>query len=291
MMRGIVSLFGNIYFGNIPMTRFRYLKFSTVLIAVLFLTVISVLAVSLRQQSANADALWKIVHGHCVPDTQTNHNPAPCASVSLAQGETGGFAVLKDAKGNTQFLVIPTAKITGIESPEILAPTATNYFSEAWTVTDLLDQRLGHTLPRTDFAIAINSVSGRSQNQLHIHVDCIQLRAKSELEQLAPEIGTTWRTLPVKLSGHEYRAVWLPGTQLGQRNPFSLLARSLADPRREMGGHTLVLVGAERNGEAGFILLDGKIPAFAVALSPWVKLGFGSGEELEDHRCQLANGS
>jgi hypothetical protein len=29
----------------------------------------------------------------------------------------------------------------------------------------------------------------------------------------------------------------------------------------------------------------------AVALSPFVKLGFGSGEELEDHGCQVANGA
>ena len=274
-----------------PMTRFRYLKFATVLIAVLLLAIISVIAVSIRQRSANADALWKIVHGHCVPDMQTNDNPAPCVSVNLAQGEAGGFAILKDATGNNQYLVIPTAKIAGIESRAILAPKAVNYFSAAWEVTDLVDQRLSHALPRTDFAIAINSVSGRSQDQLHIHVDCIQPRAKSVLEQLGPEIGTTWQRLPVKLSGHEYRAIWLPGTQLGQRNPFRLLASSLPDPRQEMGGHTLVLVGAEREGQAGFILLDGKAPALAVALSPFVKLGFGSGEELEDHGCQLANGA
>lgn len=179
----------------VPMTRFRYLKFATVLIAVLLFAIISVIAVSIRQQSANADALWKIVHGRCVPDMKTKHNPAPCVSVNLAQGEAGGFAILKDAKGNTQYLVIPTAKITGIESPPILAPNAINYFSEAWAVTDLVDQRQNHTLPRTDFAIAINSVSGRSQNQLHIHVDCIQPRAKSVLEQLGPEIGTTWQRL------------------------------------------------------------------------------------------------
>jgi CDP-diacylglycerol pyrophosphatase len=289
------SLFTQMMFrnrkGGRPMTRFRYLKFATVLIAVLLLAIISVIAVSIRRQTANADALWKIVHGRCVPDMKTKHNPAPCVSVNLAQGEAGGFAILKDAKGNTQYLVIPTAKITGIESPAILAPNAINYFSEAWAVTDLVDQRLNHTLPRTDFAIAINSVSGRSQNQLHIHVDCIQPRAKSELEQLGPEIRTTWQTLPVNLLGREYRAMWLPGTQLGQRNPFHLLASSLSDPTQAMGGHTLVLVGAERDGQAGFFLLDGKAPAFAIALSPWVKLGFGSGEELEDHGCQLANGA
>jgi hypothetical protein len=28
----------------------------------------------------------------------------------------------------------------------------------------------------------------------------------------------------------------------------------------------------------------------AVAISSWVKMGFGSEEELEDHSCRLANG-
>jgi CDP-diacylglycerol pyrophosphatase len=152
-----------------------YTRLGIVLIIVLLLAVISVIL----KQSANVDALWKIVHGRCVPDMQTNHNPAPCISVHLAQGEVAGFAILKDTTENTQYLVIPTAKIPGIESPTILAPDAINYFSEAWTATNLVDQRLGHALPRTDFAIAINSVSGRSQNQLHIHVDCIQEAPKS----------------------------------------------------------------------------------------------------------------
>jgi CDP-diacylglycerol pyrophosphatase len=273
------------------MPRLISVKLDIVLIAVLVLAFISVITVGIRKPSANDDALWRIVHGRCVANMQTNNNPAPCDSVNLAHGEADGFAILKDATGNTQYLIIPTAKITGIESPAILAPDAINYFSEAWTGTDLVDRRIGHTLPRTDFAIAINSVSGRSQNQLHIHIDCIQVAAKSALQQLGPEIRTTWQALSVKLSGHEYRAMWLPGIQLGQRNPFRLLASSLSDPAQEMARHSLVLVGAERYGQAGFILLDGKAPAFAVALSPWVKLGFGSGEELEDHGCQVANGA
>jgi CDP-diacylglycerol pyrophosphatase len=57
-----------------------------------------------------------------------------------------------------------------------------------------------------------------------------------------------------------------------------------------MIAHTLVLVGAERDGQEGFILLDGKAAVLAVAISSWVKMGFGSGKELEDHSCRIANG-
>lgn len=234
------------------------------------------------------DALWKIVHGRCLPSLRANHVPAPCVSVDIARGETAGFAVLKDIEGASQYLLIPTGKITGIESPEILAPDATNYFAHAWDAVTLVDARLGRVLPRRDLAVAINSESGRSQNQLHLHVDCISVSARAALDRAATHIGTHWQMLPRRLALHRYRAIWLPGQELGDINPFQVLARSLADPDAEMARHTLVLVGAEQHGQPGFILLDGKASALSTTLSPRIKLGSGSGEELEDHSCRIA---
>lgn len=251
---------------------------------------LAVFVVISRRQMTQADALWENVHERCVPNTLANRIPSPCVRVMLTAGEEAGFAVWKDSVGNSQYLVIPTKRISGIESSEILFPNATNYFGDAWTVTTLVDQQLHQKLPRTYFALAINSISGRSQNQLHIHIDCIQQEVKSTLVQLDSYIGPTWQALPVKLMGHHYRAIWLPGSELGQRNPFQLLAKSLSNPAREMGSHTLVLVGTEHSGQPGFILLDSRAPSWAVAVSPWIKLGLGSGEELEDHKCQIARG-
>jgi CDP-diacylglycerol pyrophosphatase len=261
-----------------------------VALALLLAGVVAIAIIS-KKQNIRADILWNNVHGRCVPDMLMNHVPAPCVSVDLTSGEEHGFVVWKDSTGNSQYLVIPTKKITGIESPAILLPDATNYFADAWMATTLVDQRVHQTLPRAYFALAINSVSGRSQNQLHIHIDCVQPNVKSNLEQVASQIGTKWQSLPVKLAGHNYRAMWIPGGELGERNPFRLLADSLPYPAQQMAGHTLVLVGAERNSQPGFVLLDGKVPFIAVALSPWIKLGLGSGEELEDHSCQVAHGA
>jgi|SRR6187402_216965 len=249
----------------------------------LLLVVIAIFALRERQVKKGS-VLWQIVHGRCVPDMQANHLPAPCVSVDLTRKDV----VLKDSSGKTQFLLLPTDKITGIEDPAILSSHATNYFADAWESTSLVDLVLHRNLPRTDFAIAINSISGRSQDQLHIHVDCIQPAVRTELQKLGPQIGTTWQKLPVKLMGDEYRAMWLPGEHLDARNPFLLLAGSLAHPDRDMAGHTLVLVGSERSGGSGFILLDAEAPAFAVALSPVYRLGYASGEKLEDHQCSVS---
>lgn len=258
---------------------------------VLFLAGAAVLAYIGKKQMARADILWNNVHGRCVPDMLAHGVPAPCVSVDLTGGEHDGFVVWKDAKGISQYLVLPTQKITGIESPALLSAHARNYFADAWTTTALVNQRLHRTLPRTDFALAVNAISGRTQNQLHIHIDCIQPEVKSLLAQTASGIGTSWQAMPVRLAGHSYRAMWLPGAELGPRNPFQLLAGSLSNPAREMAGHTLVLAGAERKGQPGFVLLDRKAPMFAVDIAPWIRLGFGSGEELEDHSCRVGQGS
>ena len=50
---------------------------------------------------ADPNALWDIVHGQCVPDERTAHDPAPCALVDLDGGEPRGYAVLKDLVGAT----------------------------------------------------------------------------------------------------------------------------------------------------------------------------------------------
>ena len=242
---------------------------------------------SAAARARDADALWRIVHGGCVADQQGSGHPAPCVSVDLSQGERNGSAVLKDRVGDTQFLLIPTERITGIESPLVLAPGAPNYFAKAWAAPALVDARLHRMLPRDDFALAINSRDGRSQDQLHIHVDCIRADIRAALAPVAAGLDGRWRPLPVRLALHRYRALWLPGDAPGA-NPFQLLAASLADPAPEMGRHTLVLVGATRKGEPGFVLLDGMSGPLAAVLPAGIKVGSGSGEELEDHECRIA---
>lgn len=281
---GLCDYFKSMMFS--PLT-----KHSLSAVTALILLVVSIASITSIWQQTHANTLWRIVNGSCVPNMEQNHNPSPCIDVDFKQGEGSGVAVLKDIKGKSQYLIMPTRKITGIESEEVWEPNAVNYFSHAWNDTYLVNQRLSHNLTRTDFAVAVNSISGRSQNQLHLHIDCIQRSVKSIFQQrdLRHQIG--WYDLPTRLMGHHYRAMWLPGSELGTRNPFQLLADSLPNPAREMAAHTLVLVGARYSGEDGFILLDGQAPAYAVALSPFLKLGFGSGEELEDHNCQIAKQS
>lgn len=95
--------------------------------------------------SAQADpnALWTIVHDQCVADELAHRDPAPCSRVDLSGGEQHGYVVMKDIDGARQYMLLPTARMSGIESPELLAPDATNYFALAWQARAFVEQRAG----------------------------------------------------------------------------------------------------------------------------------------------------
>ncbi|HUZ73096.1 MAG TPA: CDP-diacylglycerol diphosphatase [Stellaceae bacterium] len=230
---------------------------------------------------ADPSALWQIVHYLCVPDQQRHGNPAPCARVELRRGVARGHVVLKDINGTTQYLLLPTARVSGIESPLLLAPDAPNYFAAAWRARSFVEAAVRHPLPRDDISLAVNSVTGRTQNQLHIHIDCIRADVRAALRRRAAAIGPHWAPLGELLQGHRYRALRVAQPELGGVNPFVALADDLAHPQATMGSETLVVAGMMwGDGTPGFVLL-------AHRADPAAGDG-GSGEELQDHGCAVA---
>ncbi|MBV9512069.1 MAG: CDP-diacylglycerol diphosphatase, partial [Caulobacteraceae bacterium] len=205
-----------------------------------------------RSAAGHPNALWHIVHDLCVTDMKTRGGPAPCSVVDLS----GGYAVLKDIRGATQLLVIPTDRVTGVESPALLAPGAPNYFEDAWRARDLFEKRVGRAVPRVDIGLAVNSMYGRSQNQLHIHVDCVRPDVRAALAANIGRIGPRWRRLGVPLAGHDYLARRLDGDDLGANNPFKLLAGADRRTRADMGAETLAVIAVvTSHGGPGFVLL------------------------------------
>ncbi len=230
-------------------------------------------------RAADPSALWNIVNGQCVPDAETKRDPSPCASVELSEGAGKGFAVLKDMTGVAQFLLIPTARIGGIEDPAILASDATNYWDAAWRARYFVEERLHTPLPRDGFALAINSSVGRSQNQLHIHIDCIRTDVRDALSANLDKIGGVWTPFPIALAGHSYQAIRINQESLEGLDPFQVLsANPLASG--DMGNQTLVLVGETfADGTNGFVLLEDQANLLAGDRA--------SGEQLEDHACAV----
>jgi CDP-diacylglycerol pyrophosphatase len=238
----------------------------------------ALLLAPLGAHAADPSALWKIVNGRCVPHEEADRDPSPCAEVDIAAGVDKGYVVLKDINGVTQFLLIPTARISGIEDSAILRPDAPNYWSAAWNARHFVGERVPTALPRDAIALAINSPSGRSQDQLHIHIDCIRPDVRDALVGSLDKVGPQWAAFPVPLAGHSYRAVRINQETLDGVDPFRVLAD--ADPRTEMAKHTLVAVGVTfADGRAGFVLLDDQLDLAAGDRA--------SGEELQDHSCAI----
>ena len=264
-----------------PRTRCIVSRAAIVLTLICAFAAFELFAAHATQRDLPPNTLWEVVHNLCVPGQSEYHDPKPCLQVDLSGGIESGFAILRDPSGGTQFLLVPTVRISGIESPVVRGPNATNYFADAWEVRSYIDDALHQMLPRDSVGLAINSAVSRSQDQLHIHLSCIRPDTLEALHKNEGKIGDQWAVLDAPLFGHHYTAMWVTGDHLSPNNPFKLLAERLSDAPRDMGDHTLVVIGFTRSdGTKGFVILADQVNKARGDLA--------LGEELLDHGCQIA---
>lgn len=227
-------------------------------------------------RAADSNALWHVVHDLCVTDMKLRREPSPCLAVNLP----GGYAILKDIRGATQILLVPTARIAGIESPQLLEPGSPNYFDDAWKSRAFFERRARVSIPRDDIAMAINSRYARTQKQLHIHIDCVREDIRDVLKADEDGIGYRWAEVLGGVDQHRYKAMRVIGQDLGSRDPFKLLAEGDPAARADMGAETLVVIGETfAGGQPGFIIL--------AEHANMLSFDDASGENLLDHGCAV----
>jgi CDP-diacylglycerol pyrophosphatase len=232
-------------------------------------------------RALDRDRLWKIVHDECVPNETENARPAPCALVALQGGVDRGYAMYKDMVGVAQYLLIPTARVSGIESPELLAPGAPNYFAMAWRERSFTERALGRPLPRAAIGLAVNPANWRGQDQFHIHIDCLRPDVTAALQRHIAAVGDSWAPFPEPLAGHTYRALKIVGEEFDAVSPVKLVADGIPGAAAAMGAQTLVVVGADfADDKPGFVILNAQADPGAGLLI--------KGEELQDHSCAVA---
>ena len=233
------------------------------------------LATATPSPAAHPNALWHVVHDLCVPLRRATGLAAPCLAVDLR----GGTAVVPDPQSATQVLLVPTRRVTGIEDPALLAPDAPNYWRAAWSARRFLERRARRPVPRDAVGMAVNSFYGRSQEQLHIHIDCVRPDVRAQLLAAAPRLSPReWRLLSV--GGSLWRVRELPGEDLAQTDPFALLAAAGAHTAAHMERQTLAVIGGRMaDGGPGFHLL-------AQTARPSLGLP-GHGEILLDQQCDV----
>ena len=139
----------------------------------------------------------------------------------------------------------------------------------------------GAPLDPSDLSLAINSAYGRTQNQFHIHIDCIAPAVRAALLAHAADIADHWSAFPEKLAGHGYRIMRVRSLDRPGANPFRLVADGIPGARTDMAHETLLVTGAvSAKRGLGFYLLETR--------ADLATGNRGSAEELQDHDCTLA---
>jgi CDP-diacylglycerol pyrophosphatase len=210
---------------------------------------------------ANPDALRQIVEEQCLVHWTLRHDPAPCVRIELTDPaqKDSGYALLADRKGGAHFLLIPTRRIRGIESPDLASRGAPNYLASAWRARERLESVVGHAIPRSAVGLAVNPVQARSQNQLHIHIECLRPDVRKALAHPAGDLANGWRT--VQIGTYTLEALDLAGDSLDAQNPFKLLYEHILEEHGVVGEYTLVVAGTESAGGPGFIVLTSPVVA------------------------------
>jgi CDP-diacylglycerol pyrophosphatase len=211
--------------------------------------------------------LWHVVHDLCVPMQKTLSLPLPCLKVDAERG----FAVIRAPYDKTRIIIVPTEKMEGIESLALLQDNMPNLWSFAWSERNRVTTSARRPLDWSDIGMAINSSQSRTQDQLHIHVDCVDTRLKQVLASRAKTISTNWSVLDLRPWGDQYKIKRIDAASLNQ-NIFKLIAEEVPGARSRMALQSIGVVGfANKDEERDFAVL--------------VNSRGGHAEELLDHSC------
>lgn len=182
------------------------------------------------------------------------------------------FIILKDNSRvkPDSYMIIPTAKIIGIEDKQIFAPPFADFWAYGWQQAKTYIKR-----PAADTALAINSATGRTQSQLHVHISCVRRDVAQTLAaneaKIGPDPATALR-LTLGPGNHSYRVIKVSGLNAAD-SPYNLVA-AMPGAQADMAAQSIAVVGSTTPG--WYYVLD----TYAHGANP------GAAEELLDQFCR-----
>lgn len=220
----------------------------------------------------NTNNLWQIINERCMPNFRHTQDPSPCIKVDTKQN----FALYRAKTGAIHFLLLPLQPISGIESQQLFSFSAIDYLALGWQERQIVARAFGRPVGDDALAISINSVSGRSQNQLHLHLSCLRQDIRAYLQQWSKSAQVDgWQ--PIRLRHHDYLVRTLSLPQMKQKNLFQRIAAEVANFRSNSGEYGVALTR----------LTDGRMVLLVVRRALW-KMNFAHPEELQDTQCSAA---
>lgn len=220
------------------------------------------------------DVLWAALKTCVLAKTIANRT-FPCLDVDLGARDRPGSAVLRAPGEPTHVVVMPTDTVPGLEASVLRGPRGSAYWKSALAARPFVSDALKGRLPPDDVGLAVNSARGRSQDQLHIHLDCLRPSVLAAVKAHGRGVRTTWTPFPVALAGDRYFAMRVPAADVERFNPFAAL-RTLPGRRPDLRETSFAaLATPPGDPEPGFILLAYRAPG-------------ASAEDVMDHTCAAA---
>lgn len=212
-----------------------------------------VLAMTLTLTGCSSrELLRQVTVGLCAPNARLTGFATPCRAVVADPG----YAMLRAPGERQHFILVPLRPLRGLESPALWQEGQPNWFALAWRRRWYLSA--WGPVPDAWIGLALNAPSGRSQDQLHVHLACVRPGLRQQLWHLAPGLDDQWRPLPVALADGHYQAKRLSEAQLLAPDFFHDLAAQppypLPDPRLSLA--LVALPG--RTASREFLLLAGR---------------------------------
>jgi CDP-diacylglycerol pyrophosphatase len=232
---------------------------------------LTLLVASTATAEPTRDILWVALQT-CILAKKTVGQTFPCLAVDLGNQDQPGTGVLRAPGQPTHTVIMPTDHIVGLEAPELQHARGAIYLQEALAARHYVVDALGGRLAIEDVGLAVNAAGGRSQDHLHIHLDCVKPDVRLALRHYAAGIGESWAPMPIALQGSRFFALWVPTDEIKNFNPFAALSRL---PERETNLYeTSFAVISAPAGDArpGFFVLAYRSPQ-------------AHAEMLLDHRC------
>jgi CDP-diacylglycerol pyrophosphatase len=158
---------------------------------------------------------------------------------------TDDYVIIKDndPRKPQAYLILPTAKVTGIEDPLIFKMPVVDFWRHGWAQSTTYPGR-----PPADTALAINSRHARSQNQLHIHISCVRSDVKNALLATPiPSYPDKPVALPLPPHRNAYEVVRVTGLA-GSLSPF-LMVRDNPAAQADMADQSIAVVGSPTSDE------------------------------------------
>jgi len=157
----------------------------------------------------------------------------------------GGYVIIKDnaPQKTNAYLIMPTTKVTGIEDHRVSSAPVVDFWHYGWSQSARFPGR-----QPADTALAINSINGRDQDQLHIHISCIRADVKHMLHS-ANVPSHPQKPAALQLPPHQntYEVVKVTGLN-GSLSPFLLIQANPA-AKADMKDQSIAVVGSSKANE------------------------------------------